>query len=53
MADNDPVFEDLLASIIVSEIRNSQTYDQSELAQKRSDTLLYLRGIMTEPAIRN
>lgn len=49
MADNDPVFEDSsLASIIVSEIRNSQTYDQSELAQKRSDTLLYLRGIMND-----
>lgn len=37
-----------LAAIVAQEIRNSTTYDQSQLSQKRSLTLEYMRGIMPD-----
>jgi hypothetical protein len=37
-----------LAAIIADELRNSSTYDQSELSQRRSLTLEYMRGIMPD-----
>jgi hypothetical protein len=37
-----------LAAIIAGELRNSSTYDQSELSQRRSLTLEYMRGIMPD-----
>lgn len=44
-----PVVEDSdLAAIVAQEIRNSTTYDQSQLSQKRSLTLEYMRGIMPD-----
>jgi len=47
--DNDKQIENSdLAAIVATEIRNSQGYDQSQLSQKRSLTLEYLRGIMPD-----
>lgn len=41
-----------LSAIFAAELRNSSTYDQSELSQRRSLTLEYLRGIMPDVPAR-
>lgn len=47
--DRGPVVEDSdLSAIISNEIRNSLSYDQSQLSNRRALTLEYVRGIMPD-----
>lgn len=48
MAEREIIEGSDLAAIIAGELRNSSTYDQSELSQRRSLTLEYMRGIMPD-----
>lgn len=49
VSDQGPEVEDSsLSSILQRELRNSLTYDQSQISQRRAITLEYVRGIMPD-----
>lgn len=48
MADDEKMDDDRLKALLSEEIRSSQAYDDTEIAQRNAKNLEYLRGEMTD-----